>query len=121
MIIFMLIVGVVLIITGTSVLGIFISRKNKLIKNFTSKTPTLIFVIILTIFAFFFTYANTKDIAYSVGGAFGYVYIWSTLCALFGVLAMNKFKFNKKEFWTSWFFSLIWIFLILITQEILKI
>ena len=93
-----------LIITGTSVLGIFISRKNKLIKNFTSKTPTLIFVIILTIFAFFFTYANTKDIAYSVGGAFGYVYIWSTLCALFGVLAMNKFKFNKKEFWNSWFF-----------------
>ena len=34
---------------------------------------------------------------------------------------MNKFKFNKKEFWNSWFFSLIWIFLILITQEILKI
>ena len=88
----------------------FYFKKNKLIKNFTSKTPTLIFVIILTIFAFFFTYANTKDIAYSVGGAFGYVYIWSTLCALFGVLAMNKFKFNKKEFWNSWFFSLIWIF-----------
>ena len=101
----MLIVGVVLIITGTSVLGIFISRKNKLIKNFTSKTPTLIFVIILTIFAFFFTYANTKDIAYSVGGAFGYVYIWSTLCALFGVLAMNKFKFNKKNFGIVGFFS----------------
>ena len=117
----MLIVGVVLIMTGTSVLGIFISRKNKLTKNFTSKTPTLIFVIILTIFAFFFTYASTKDIAYSVGGAFGYVYIWSTLSAILGVLFMNKFKFNKKEFWTSWFISLIWIFLILITQEILKI
>ena len=114
MIIFMLIVGVVLIMTGTSVLGIFISRKNKLIKNFTSKTPTLIFVIILTIFAFFFTYASTKDIAYSVGGAFGYVYIWSTVCAVFGVLAMNKFKFNKKEFWTSWFFSLIWILIVVI-------
>ena len=80
----MLIVGVVLIITGTSVFGIFISRKNKLLKNFTSKTPTLIFVIILTIFAFFFTYANTKDIAYSVGGAFGYVYIWSTLVLCLG-------------------------------------
>ena len=121
MIIFMLIVGVVLIMTGTSVLGIFISRKNKLIKNFTSKTPTLIFVIILTIFAFFFTYARTKDIAYSVGGAFGYVFIWSVPCAVLGILFMNKFKLNKKEFWTSWFFSLTWIFLILITQEILKI
>jgi len=121
MLIFILIVGVVLIMTGSSMLGIFISRKKKSIKNFTSKTPTLVFLITLTIFAFFFTYASTKDIAYSVGGAFGYVYIWSTLSAILGVLFMNKFKFNKKEFWTSWFISLIWIFLILITQEILKI
>ena len=32
-----------------------------------------------------------------MGGAFGYVYIWSTVCAVFGVLAMNKFKFNKSN------------------------
>ena len=49
------------------------------------------------------------------------VFILGAGGVVFGVLAMNKFKFNKKEFWTSWFFSLIWIFLILITQEILKI
>ena len=69
MMISILFVGVGLLITGTSALGIFISRKNKSVKNFTSKTSTLIFVTILTILAFFFTYASTKDIAYSVGGA----------------------------------------------------
>ena len=74
------IVGVVLIITGTSVLN-FYFKKNKLIKNFTSSCNNI--VIILTIFAF--SYANTKDIAYSVGGAFGYVYIWSLLCSVWGV------------------------------------
>tara|TARA_B110000196_G_C20793952_1_gene496882 strand:+ start:225 stop:590 length:366 start_codon:yes stop_codon:yes gene_type:complete len=121
MFISILFVGVALLIAGTSALGIFISRKKKSVKNFTSKTSTLIFVTILTILAFFFTYANTKDIAYAVGGAFGYVFIWSVPCAVLGILFMNKFKLNKKEFWTSWFFSLTWIFLILITQEILKI
>ena len=116
-----MIVIVALIMAGTSTLGIFLSRKNKTIKNSTSKMPTLIFVTILSVFAFFFTYASTKNIAYSIGHAFGYVFIWSVPCAVLGILFMNKFKFNKKEFWTSWFFSLTWIFLILITQEILKI
>jgi len=31
---------------------------------------------------------------------------------------MNKFKNNKKEFWNSWFFSLIPIFIILISQSV---
>ena len=121
MFIFILFVAVALIMTGTSTLGIFLSRKNKTIKNSTSKIPTLVFVTILSIFAFFFTYAESKDIAYSIGSTLGYVYIWSVPCAVLGILFMNKFKFIKKEFWTSWFFSLTWIFLILITQEILKI
>jgi hypothetical protein len=34
-------------------------------------------------------------------------------------LFMNKFKFKKDDFWVSWFFSLIWIFVILISQNIL--
>ena len=75
---------------------------------------------ILSIFAFFFTYAESKDIAYSIGSTLGYVYIWSVPCAVLGILFMNKFKFIKKEFWTSWFFSLTWIFLILITSTLVQ-
>ena len=43
---------VALIIIGTSALGIFLSRKNKALKNYTSKVPTIIFVGLLSIIAF---------------------------------------------------------------------
>ena len=36
---------VALIIIGTSALGIFLSRKSKALKNYTSKVPTIIFVV----------------------------------------------------------------------------
>ena len=112
---------VILLLSGTSALGIFFARKNKSIKNFTSKTSTLLFVAILTVFAFFFSYMETKNVAFSMGHAAGYVYFLSLAGAVLGVLFMNKFKFQKKEFWTSWFFSLTWVLVLLITQDILKI
>ena len=110
---------VALLLSGTSALGIFISRKNKTIKNFTSKTPTILFLTVITVFAFFFSFAETGKIVYSISHTFGYVYIFSWPSAIIGVLLMNKFKFKKNDFWVSWFFSLIWIFIILISQNIL--
>ena len=111
---------VALIMIGTSALGIFLSRKSKALKNYTSKVPTIIFVSLLSIITFFIEAIRT-NYAYAIGHIIGYIYFWSLLSSSLAVLFLNKFKFNKKEFWTSWFFSLIWIFLILITQEILKI
>jgi hypothetical protein len=119
MIIPLIFIAVALLLSGTSALGIFITRKNKTIKNFTSKTPTIIFLIVITVFAFFFSYAETGRITYSISHTFGYVYIFSWPSAILGVLFMNKFKFKKDDFWVSWFFSLIWIFVILISQNIL--
>jgi hypothetical protein len=112
---------VILLLSGTSALGIFFARKNKSIKNFTSKTPTILFLTVLTVFAFFFSYVETERVAYSIGHTFGFVYLLSLPSAALGILFMNKFKFQKKEFWMSWFFSLIWVFVILISQNILKI
>ena len=104
---------VALIIIGTSALGIFLSRKNKALKNYTSKVPTIIFVGLLSIIAFSIKVAKT-NFAHAIGYTLGYVYFWSLLCSFLAVLFLNKFKFNKKEFWTSWFFSLIWILIIVI-------
>ena len=107
----MLIANEQLIITGTSVLGIFISRKNKLIKKFyIQNTYINICRIILTIFAFKILMQILRTLLIQWVDAFGYVYIWSTLCVLFGVLAMKKFKFNKKLFWNSWFLLLFGFF-----------
>ena len=102
-----------LVIIGTSALGIFLSRKSKAIKNYTSKIPTIIFVSLLSIITFFIE-VTKSNYAYAIGHTIGYVYFWSLLCSVLAVLFLNKFKFNKKEFWTSWFFSLIWILIIVI-------
>ena len=56
--------------------------------------------------------------ATAVGFVTGFVYLFSIPCAFLAVFIMNKFKNNKKEFWNSWFFSLIPIFIILISQSI---
>ena len=107
-----------LVIFGTSCLGIFFTRKFKTIKNYTSKTPTILFLVILTIFVFFWNLREDGDFAHAIGFTLGYVYLFTIPCTFLALFVMNKFKNNKKEFWNSWFFSLMPIFIILISQSI---
>ena len=106
------------IIFGISCLGIFLSRKYKTIKNYTSKTQLILFLAILTIFVFFWNLKEDGDVVFAIGFTIGYVYLFTIPSALFAVFIMNKFKNNKTEFWNSWFFSLIPIFALLISQSI---
>ena len=108
----------ILIITGISCLGIFLSRKYKTIKNISSKNQLILFLVILTIFVFFWNLKEDGDVAYAIGFTIGYVYLFTVPCSFLAVFIMNKFKNNKKEFWNSWFFSLIPIFIILISQSV---
>ncbi len=108
----------ILVIVGISCLGIFLTRKYKTIKNYTSKNQLILFLAILTIFVFFWNLKEDGDVAFAIGYTIGYVYLFSIPCTFFAVFIMNKFKNNKKEFWNSWFFSLIPIFIILINQSI---
>ena len=108
----------ILFIVGISCLGIFLTRKYKTIKNYTSKTQLILFLAILTIFVFFWNLKEDGDVAYAIGFTIGYVYLFTVPSTFFAVFIMNKFKNNKKEFWNSWFFSLIPIFIILISQSI---
>ena len=106
------------IIFGISCLGIFLSRKYKTIKNYTSKTQLILFLAILTIFVFFWNLKEDGDVVFAIGFTIGYVYLFTIPSALFAVFIMNKFKNNKTEFWNSWFFSLIPVFVLLISQSI---
>lgn len=106
------------IIFGISCLGIFLSRKYKTIKNYTSKTQLILFLAILTIFVFFWNLKEDGDVVSAIGFTIGYVYLFTIPSALFAVFIMNKFKNNKTEFWNSWFFSLIPVFVLLISQSI---
>ena len=108
----------IFIIVGISCLGIFFTRKYKIIKKHTSKAQLILFLVILTIFVFFWNLKEDGDVAYAIGFTAGYVYLFTIPCAFLAVFIMNKFKNNKKEFWNSWFFSLIPIFIILISQSI---
>ena len=118
MLIFIAILFTILIIVGISCLGIFLTRKYKTIKNYTSKTQLILFLAILTIFVFFWNLKEDGDVAYAIGFTIGYVYLFTVPSTFFAVFIMNKFKNNKKEFWNSCFFSLIPIFIILISQSI---
>ena len=106
------------IIFGISCLGIFLPRKYKTIKNYTSKTQLILFLAILTIFVFFWNLKEDGDVVFAIGFTIGYVYLFTIPSALFAVFIMNKFKNNKTEFWNSWFFSLIPVFVLLISQSI---
>ena len=108
----------ILIITGISCLGIFLSRKFKTITNYSSNNQLILFLAVLTIFVFFWNLKENGDAASAIGFTIGYVYLFTLPCSFLAVFIMNKFKNNKKEFWNSWFFSLIPVFIILVSQSI---
>ncbi len=118
MILFFSLLSTILIITGISCLGIFLSRKYKSIKNYSSKNQLILFLVILTIFVFFWNLKEDGDAAYAIGFTIGYVYLFTIPCSFLAIFIMNKFNFSKKEFWNSWFFSLIPVFIILVSQSI---
>jgi hypothetical protein len=119
--VFLLFVGVFLIFAGTGSLGIFISRKSELIKKNTSKSNAIIFAIILSLLAFFGAITEGYSLAGAIGFTVGYVFLFTLPSAYLGVLFINKFKFNKKEIWTSTCFVFLWVLIIYIRQYVLKL
>ena len=108
----------VAILIGISCVGIFIIRMSDTIKKFTSKSQTILFLVILTIFASFMEYnqSGDGDVIGAISYAFGFVYVLTIPSAFFAVLIMNKFKNNKEEFWNSLFFCLTMVLIILIRR-----
>tara|TARA_B100000579_G_C22698436_1_gene788580 strand:+ start:526 stop:885 length:360 start_codon:yes stop_codon:yes gene_type:complete len=116
---FFLIIILIIILTGASCLGIFLSRQNKSIKNFTSKNQTILFLAILSILVFIWDFQKDGNAANALGFVIGYVYLFSVPCSFIAVFLLNKFKNNPKEIWPSLFFSLIIISVVFINQSFL--
>jgi len=106
----------ILILIIISCLGIFISRKSNKIKKITSQSQTNGFFGILSIGAFYVSFNNGEGFFSAIGFVIGFVYLLPIPCALVAVLLMNKFSFNKKEYWNGQFSNLIIIFIILLNM-----
>ena len=106
----------ILILIIISCLGIFISRKSNKIKKITSQSQTNGFFGILAIGAFYVSFNNGEGFFSAIGFVIGFVYLLPIPCALVAVLLMNKFSFNKKEYWNGQFSNLIIIFIILLNM-----
>tara|TARA_B100001057_G_scaffold384136_1_gene390540 strand:- start:292 stop:651 length:360 start_codon:yes stop_codon:yes gene_type:complete len=116
---FFWIIVTILLLTGASCLGIFLSRQNKSIKNFTNKNQTILFLAILSIIVFVWDIKEDGSVAHALGFVLGYVYLFSVPCSFIAVFLLNKFKNNPKEIWPSLFFSLIIICVVFINQSFL--
>ena len=100
---------------GYDVTGITLRLYNQ--KN-TSKSQTILFLVILTIFASFMEYnqSGDRDVIGAISYAFGFVYALTMPSAFLAVLIMNKLKNNKEEYWNSLFFCLIMVLIVLLRR-----
>ena len=110
------IIPIVLLLTPFSCLFIFFSRKNEILKKYSSRSQVIVLYILLLSLSFFFQtniFGGIESIGFILGVIFG-IFIITLLPAFFAVILMNKFKINKVEFWNSLFIQLILVLIILI-------
>ena len=110
----------ILILIAVSCLSIFISRKLKFFQKNTSKSQTILFLLILSVIAFYLDYNEVGSVMGAIGYVIGFVYLLPLPSSLIGVLIMNKFKINKDEYWNSLFSNLIIVFLVLLNITFLE-
>ena len=108
----------IIILILTSCLGIYFSRKYKFIDNISSKRNTLILIVILNVVAFLILFERGYGIAGAIGSTMGYVLGLPFTMGYVGTFIIKRlFKNNsitKKDYWSSSFFSLIWVIIFII-------
>jgi hypothetical protein len=108
----------IIILTLTSCLGIYFSRKYKFIDNISSKRNTLILIIILNIIIFIISFDRGYNIAGAIGFTMGYVLGLPFTMGYVGTFIMKKlfknYPITKKDYWSSSFFSLIWVIILIL-------
>jgi hypothetical protein len=94
----------------TSCLGIYFSKKYEIVGNLSTKRNTLVLLIILNLFVAFTQFQQTQNLVYSITFTMGYV----------GTFIMKRvlknYLMSKKDYWSSSFFSLIWVSIIIFKQ-----
>jgi UPF0716 family protein affecting phage T7 exclusion len=97
----------------TSCFGIYFSRKYKFIGNISSKRNTLVLLIILNLFVVFAEFQQTQNLFFSITSAMGFVLGFPFTMGYVGIFIMKRVLKNNsitnKDYWSSSFFSLIWV------------
>jgi hypothetical protein len=104
----------------TSCLGIYFSKKYEVVGNLSSKRNTLILLIILNLFVAFTQFQQTQNLVYSIGYTMGFVLGLPFTMGYVGTFIMKRVLKNhsisKKDYWSSCFFSLIWVSILIFKQ-----
>ncbi len=104
----------------TSCLGIYLSKKYEVVGNLSSKRNTLILLIILNLFVAFTQFQQTQNLVYSIGYTMGFVLGLPFTMGYVGTFIMKRVLKNhsisKKDYWSSSFFSLIWVSILIFKQ-----
>lgn len=104
----------------TSCLGIYFSKKYEIVGNLSSKRNTLILLIILNLFVVFTQFQQTQNLVYSITIAMGFVLGLPFTMGYVGTFIMKRVLKNnsmsKKDYWSSSFFSLIWVSILIFKQ-----
>lgn len=104
----------------TSCLGIYFSKKYEIVGNLSSKRNTLILLIILNLFVAFTQFQQTQNLVYSIGYTMGFVLGLPFTMGYVGLFIMKRVLKNnsmsKKDYWSSSFFSLIWVSIFIFKQ-----
>ena len=104
----------------TSCLGIYFSKKYEIVGNLSSKRNTLILLIILNLFVVFTQFQQTQNLVYSITFAMGFVLGLPFTMGYVGTFIMKRVLKNNsminKDYWSSSFFSLIWVSILIFKQ-----
>lgn len=118
--IFAAVLLIISLVILTSCLGIYFSKKYKIVGNLSSKRNTLILLIILNLFVAYTQFQQTQNLVYSIGYSMGFVLGLPFTMGYVGTFIMKRVLKNNlmtnKDYWSSSFFSLIWVSIIIFKQ-----
>ena len=104
----------------TSCLGIYFSKKYEIVGNLSTKRNTLVLLIILNLFVVFAEFQQAQNLFFSITSAMGFVLGFPFTMGYVGTFIMKRVLKNNsmtnKDYWSSSFFSLIWVSILIFKQ-----
>ena len=104
----------------TSCLGIYFSKKYEIVGNLSTKRNTLVLLIILNLFVVFAEFQRAQNLFFSITSAMGFVLGFPFTMGYVGTFIMKRVLKNNsmtnKDYWSSSFFSLIWVSILIFKQ-----
>ena len=104
---------------GLIVVGIFLTRKSKFLQKIINENTTNTFAGLLYISSFLFEFIKGRGFVSSIIFAIVYIATLSVIWSSIATLLTNKFKFNKTDFYSAWFFGLLLMLYLFVRTQIL--